>query len=100
MLVADPTNPRGVAFQLNRIAIDITELPDRPARFRQQERARILVERLRVQRGVLGRNEAARRGFSDLLQALRTELEDLGVDLMNTWFADRDEAHAVPGGAA
>ena len=100
LLVADPTNPRGVAFQLNRIAIDITELPDRPARFRQQERARILVERLRVQRGVLGRNEAARRGFSELLQALRTELEDLGADLMNTWFADRDEAHAVPGGAA
>jgi uncharacterized alpha-E superfamily protein len=92
LLLGDPTNPRSVRFQLDQLAVDLNDLPARPARQHQLavlRRAAWALDRQlplapgRSTHGTDGRLGPAGR----LVLAVRGPLLTLGQDMATGWFA-------------
>ena len=89
LLLGDPTNPRSVRFQLDQLAVDLNDLPARPARQQQlaalreagQALERLLPLSFDPVGGPLG--PAAR-----LVIAVRGPLLDIGRLMATGWFAE------------
>jgi uncharacterized alpha-E superfamily protein len=93
LLVADDTNPRALAFQLDRLADDLAVLPNRASRGPMSgheaelaaAQARLLDHEWRVTLPVTPGTRA--HGLAHLLQGVRSALAQLDRDLLVTWFA-------------
>lgn len=80
LLLADPTNPRSVRFQLDQLAVDLNDLPDRPAR-------RVLLAALRTAAQSLDRHIPLSSPV-DLVLAVRAPLLEIGQTMASGWFAE------------
>lgn len=80
LLLADPTNPRSVRFQLDQLAVDLNDLPDRPAR-------RQLLAALRAGGQALERHVPL-VDTTALVLAVRAPLLEIGQTMASGWFAE------------
>jgi uncharacterized alpha-E superfamily protein len=98
LLLSDDTNPRSLAFQLDRVVDDLNFLPDRRERHQQQS----LVDRaggLLIGAGWLDQGRAASGGphvgLQQFVLDVRGTMLELVEALVSTWFAHAGEAHLV-----
>jgi uncharacterized alpha-E superfamily protein len=77
LLLADPANPRSVRFQLDQLAVDLNDLPDRPVR-RQQMAA--------LRRAARMLDDHAAAGIGPLVLAVRAPLLEIGELMAGGWF--------------
>lgn len=89
LLLGDPTNPRSVRFQLDQLAVDLNDLPDRPARQRQlaslREAGQALDRLLPLPFDPIG---GPLGPASRLVIAVRGPLLDIGQAMTSGWFAE------------
>jgi uncharacterized circularly permuted ATP-grasp superfamily protein/uncharacterized alpha-E superfamily protein len=100
LLLADDTNPRSLAFQIDRVVEDLAFLPDRKER-RQQQALIDGTARLLIAAGWLDQRRPARGGphvgLQQFVLDVRGTLLELVESLVSTWFAHAGEAHLVQG---
>lgn len=98
LLLGDDSNPRSLAFQIDRMAEDLASLPDRRERRHQQD----LVEQ--AGRQVIGAawldegrptSSAPHAGLQQFVLDLRGGLLQLSESVVGTWFAHLGEARLV-----
>jgi uncharacterized alpha-E superfamily protein len=77
LLLADPANPRSVRFQLDQLAVDLNDLPDRPVR-RQQMAA--------LRRATRMLDGHAATAIGPLVLAVRAPLLEIGGLMTSGWF--------------
>jgi uncharacterized alpha-E superfamily protein len=102
LLLTDDTNPRALAFQLDRIREDLVSLPAGPGRHRHEglvDRAAgvlLTADTDRLAEPALGRYPA----LHQLLLDVRAPLLELADGLVAVWFAHLGERHALARGLA
>jgi uncharacterized alpha-E superfamily protein len=79
LLLADPTNPRSVRFQLDQLAVDLNDLPDRPVR-------RLQMAALRKAARALDGHMSM--GIGSLVLAVRAPLLEIGDHMATGWFSE------------
>jgi uncharacterized alpha-E superfamily protein len=79
LLLADPANPRSVRFQLDQLAVDLNDLPDRPVR-RQQMAA--------LRRAARLLDGHATTAIGPLVLAVRAPLLEIGDLMASGWFSE------------
>jgi uncharacterized alpha-E superfamily protein len=80
LLFADPSNPRSIRFQLDQLAVDLNDLPDRPAR-------RVLLASLRAAGQALDRHLPPADVLA-LVLAVRGPLLEIGRTMAGGWFSE------------
>ena len=98
LLLADDTNPRSLAFQLDRLAEDLASLPER--RDQRQTRGRVddanrLVMHAAWRDGQRATPGSPHAGLAQFVLDTRGGLLALSDGLISTWFAHVGEAHLV-----
>jgi uncharacterized circularly permuted ATP-grasp superfamily protein/uncharacterized alpha-E superfamily protein len=102
LLLTDDTNPRALAFQLDRIREDLASLPQGPGRHRHEglvDRATghlLTADTGDLATAVLGRYPL----LHQLLLDIRAPLLELADGLVAVWFAHLGERHALARGLA
>jgi uncharacterized circularly permuted ATP-grasp superfamily protein/uncharacterized alpha-E superfamily protein len=79
LLLADPANPRSVQFQLDQLAVDLNDLPDRPVR-------RLQMAALRKAARALDGHISL--GIGPLVLAVRAPLLEIGELMASGWFSE------------
>jgi uncharacterized alpha-E superfamily protein len=98
LLLGDDTNPRSLAFQVDRMSEDLAFLPDRRERRHQQslvERASRLVMAAPWLDHERPSPTTSHLGLQQVVLDVRAALLELNDSVVGTWFAHVGEAHLV-----
>jgi uncharacterized alpha-E superfamily protein len=79
LLLADPANPRSVRFQLDQLAVDLNDLPDRPVRRLQMAALRRAIRML---------DGHAAMAIGPLVLAVRAPLLEIAELMTSGWFSE------------